>query len=884
MENHLFEDAIQLIKEDNKPAAREILVGLIDENPYDELAWWWFAQAHYTKKQQAVILRKGLAANPDSELLANTIKKLDTQGTRVYEKPKSPPIPTPAHAVNLPSDQVRPKRSSLPIASLDETGDREEKNSKPLMISIPDSITSESNLSASKEKDPEFFSNLKFHDPYAESRKPAASPAPQPSAPIQPASGNNQLPLYIMGGLTALVLVFQLVFFFTSLLTDKGPNTKGAADQDTAAAQQVIGLQESFETNETTAPTATTEAAPIQPDPDIINASAGDSTTQSESTTASQAEATEPPAQVAPTLPLGNGEDAAPSAPSSSQPEEPPETTSSTTPDAETTTAPEMTTIPENSLAGKIQSLEISGTALKLPRALYFLSSMNGQPQIYVMDAYGQDLVQITDEPAGVSDFDVAPTTGAIVYVTGNRLMLIQNNFREKEILVEGAPAPNPMTNQFIWTEKISDPVWSDNGRYIAFGQNGINILHLSTRDIQTAITNAPPPKGETSPFRFYIPLGFAGDTNDPLIRVVHEEGVVLATYKTDSQQLVFVNLNACCDFTYGIDNIHIYMADDVDANHNPGLWQINPAMGSFKALTFDNESGIYAWPKQSPFGRLFYFYTEPGKATYGLYSSQPMALENKTLIGEKEVQVGEALWSEDAYLVVVQDTADQSIKILKTDGSPTSILPFNGSHFIWSKTKDIDLSFFEDKPPSTTKIEINIEEPIKTEDITINEPKMSMVTDLNPDALLFEEYQGQVFPPYPEELQLASFTQVSDQFNISVLYGDELIMVWLGEYLNRYDNGQKLSILRDLVAVPENLDKAGFSLGKCTLDGLVDPNVFAIGSWQGSFQLGHIEYALWIDTENKQLFPIYRDNISCVMDLLIQQKNGGFNIWNNSK
>ncbi len=920
----IFEKAIQLIKQENKPAAREILVTMIDENPYDELAWWWFAQAHYTKKQQAVILRKGLAVIPDSELLANTLRKLDSQGARVYENSRSvqdfpvnqtdeksalsdagiPPtqssyriqkdIPTPNFKIQLPP---KPGESSQDQQETNQSLSPKQTQAKKTDLNLPIMIPADNNT-ASTATDSEFFSNLRFHNPFENQPAPKPehqqTPAPKLSPPVQAPSRKKQLPLYIIAGLTGVVLLLQLVFFFYSMFSGKSTGNGNAAYQDTLAAQQVVGMEESFESEQT--PVAQTPAATEGqvPNPDIINASANDTVPGVDPTTSANSTA-DTPTEIAPSISINtdNQTEAAPATPEATQEPTIAVEENTPTPSPETPEPTTTATSSGDSMAGKLQDLTIIGADPRLPKSLYFISEMNGAPQIYMMDAYGRNLVQITDEPAGVDDFDVSNVDGAIIYVADNQLILLEDNFRNKTILFKGAEPDN--SNKYIWTEKITHPVWSDSGQLIAFGHNGINILIVSSGDVQSIITNAPPPQGETSPYRYYTPVDFIKGFSNLLVRVTHEDGETLASYQINTRKLIYVNLNACCQYAYGIDNLHIYMTDNSNGGYIPGVWQVNPNMGNFKSLTFDDDQGTYAWLKQSPFGRLFYFYNESGSDSLGLYSSHPIDMETKTRLLVGEFTIGDALWSDDAYIVVIQDTTSNTMKILRTDDNPPSELPFNGSHFIWGNNKEIDLSFFEnvpEKPVATptpgstpsTQIEINLDEPIQTEEIIIEEPKMSMVTNLNPDQQLFEQYQGVVFPPYPEGLTLASFTQVSDEFNISVLFDEEKIMVWLGESLDKYSNGYKVSILRDLVAVPENLDKAGFSLGGCNVDGLADPNVFAIGSWQGSFQLAHIEYALWIDHENKQLFPIYRDKIECVMDLLIQEKDNGFNIWNNNQ
>ncbi len=928
MEDKAFEKAIAFIKEDNKPAARDILTEIIEENPYDELAWWWFSQAHYTKKQQALILKKGLAANPDSELLANTLKKLDTKGNRVYQQKKGKPVPTPVQTTqiqhppalhNQPEQEKQPEKSESlqPDPTEEETtpeslkiglGTEQEKRS-PLNLPADLTIPADPSTTPSKPKDDEFFSSLKFTSPdFSEDAKPSHD-APAPAEPFKPEKKlvrppqpapkkkTNPIPLYVMGGLTALVLLVQLVFFLANTFTTGAQAQGNPPYQETLAAQQVIGMQESVDTIDNM-PTPSPQSAPSF-NPDIINAGSGNAETGgvepqqpssnspdetmptevapdilNNNTSQETAETAETPEIEATQTPAETSTHETPPVETEADPSETTETTQSETP------APEPQIEDFDSMSGIMEEISIVGAVPNLPKSFFFLSTKNGPQQIYVMDASASHLVQITDEADGVRAFDVSQVTGAIAYITQNKLVLISDNYQNKEIIFEGEPFPDIASDTFTWTQEVSDPVWSPNGRYLAFGHNGIKLYSTNTREVESLITNAPPPQGETGPLRVYTPLSFSRDGLNLHVKVAYENGQVMANYELESSHLSYINLNACCDFSYGIDGLHLYLAN---ANKNDssfdGIWQINPLLSKFQKIT--NDDGLYLFPKQSPFGRLYYFYQKPSEKSFSIYSSHVMDMNNKILLEPGKYQISEALWTEDAYHVIIMNETTHTIQIVNTDGQPSTGLPFGGSHFRWGKTKDIDPAFLTPTETSANVVEVNLQETYTPEEIVIEEPKMSAVTDLNPDQQVFEIYKGVVYPPYPENLSLISFKQIDHRFNISVLHDQEKIMVWLGEYLSKYRNNKNISILRDVIVVPENLDSAGFSMGKCLINGIVEPGVYAIGSWNGSFDLDTIQYALWIDEENAQLFPIYRENIECVMDLLVQKKNNGFNIWN---
>ena len=62
-------------------------------------------------------------------------------------------------------------------------------------------------------------------------------------------------------------------------------------------------------------------------------------------------------------------------------------------------------------------------TPAVLPAPLYFLALSGTTPQIWRIETNGTTRSQITQEAAGVTDFDVSPRDGSLAYVSGNALI-----------------------------------------------------------------------------------------------------------------------------------------------------------------------------------------------------------------------------------------------------------------------------------------------------------------------------------------------------------------------------------------------------------------------------------------------------------------------------
>lgn len=115
MDTEKLNQAIQLIKSGNKPAALPILKALLQENPRDENAWLWLYSCVERPDQKKYCLQKALEINPLNQGAQNALKKLDDQ------IPQSQPAPS----VALKSGQSQ----SLPVA--DVASEPPEPNYRP---------------------------------------------------------------------------------------------------------------------------------------------------------------------------------------------------------------------------------------------------------------------------------------------------------------------------------------------------------------------------------------------------------------------------------------------------------------------------------------------------------------------------------------------------------------------------------------------------------------------------------------------------------------------------------------------------------------------------------------------------------------------------------
>src|SRR5512139_3740090 len=111
-----------------------------------------------------------------------------------------------------------------------------------------------------------------------------------------------------------------------------------------------------------------------------------------------------------------------------------------------------------------------------LPAPLYYLAPSGAAQQIWRIETDGTTRTQMTQESAGVSDFDVSASNGALVYLSGNTLITADGLGRNRSVLVQGPPLA-PERDESYYTTEVTKPRWSPDGSRIAYGLNGIHLI-----------------------------------------------------------------------------------------------------------------------------------------------------------------------------------------------------------------------------------------------------------------------------------------------------------------------------------------------------------------------------------------------------------------------
>ncbi len=153
------------------------------------------------------------------------------------------------------------------------------------------------------------------------------------------------------------------------------------------------------------------------------------------------------------------------------------------------------------------------------PQIAYYLAAdAQGTQQVYQLLLDGQNPArQITHAEKDVVTFEPAYDGLGLAYVSDGKLWLQSIHVDQADILT-GLRA----------TQFFSTPVWSEDGQYLAFADNGLWIMDMSTREKRQLLENVDL-KADASnaiDLRLYQPVRFVNDTDGKPAQIIVSIGL----------------------------------------------------------------------------------------------------------------------------------------------------------------------------------------------------------------------------------------------------------------------------------------------------------------------------------------------------------------------
>jgi hypothetical protein len=311
-------------------------------------------------------------------------------------------------------------------------------------------------------------------------------------------------------------------------------------------------------------------------------------------------------------------------------------------------------------------------------------------------------LTQITFEAAPVTDFAISATSGALAYITNNRLYYAEAANGKSTLLMDGGDIIGKDLNQEhdSSTQRIYSPRWSSNGKSLAYGYQGINIFQpgngKTTRLIGNGFLESWDGSGNKTQAE-YSPYAWSPDNLRLVIEIDLEgKGSTLGVFSLANGSLVRLHQPStsptddlvCCQASWSQDNKHLYVANFYVSLPRPaGLWLFDIESGAGTILIpSDEKDGTHnyaGWPIQLKNGSLVYWFTSTLdrleiEAPMQLVSTGQDAVSNRTILRPEAILPEEVLWSEQAQLAVIVQTPPGTAT--RKIGGPAILIKWNGS------------------------------------------------------------------------------------------------------------------------------------------------------------------------------------------------------------
>jgi hypothetical protein len=344
-----------------------------------------------------------------------------------------------------------------------------------------------------------------------------------------------------------------------------------------------------------------------------------------------------------------------------------------------------------------------------LPDPVYFISAADGQ--IWRVARDGTTLTQITREAAPVTYYDVSPADGGLVYISENTFILADGEGGNRRPLFGG---PQEFGEDRINNE-LFYPRFSPDGRKIAFGYAGIQILDLDdpmlAPNVLIPSDAFPDPNAGRPPvlLRFYRQAIWSPDSARLLVEYLHyPEGggwAILLLNADGDGALVDVQAPPeggilCCEPTWSLDSAFIYIASPYIGLGSPGLWRVPAATGPTETLIAPEGEAYYMVRKaqQLADGNLYFFMGQMEGFPTGLRTPQTiyragLDASNATPLRTDSYRLEEVLWAPDASGAVIMEVSDESVfpyhgplTWVPADGSAAVRLPADGSSLLWGR------------------------------------------------------------------------------------------------------------------------------------------------------------------------------------------------------
>lgn len=231
------------------------------------------------------------------------------------------------------------------------------------------------------------------------------------------------------------------------------------------------------------------------------------------------------------------------------------------------------------------------------------------------MELDGITRTQVTHEPAGVDGFSVSPVDGALALVSGNKLYLVSPKNQTRQMIADGGEING--SDHPAYSSMISNPLFSPDGKTMAYTWNGIHIFKIPTGIDDHVLPNPVIVNGTAQDYAkgAYSPGHWSPDGTQLIVVMSYYEGCTLSVLEPGTGVLLALQPEEVvgCMTAWSADGQFVLSANPYFSGAQMGLWQFDAHTGQQTFAFTRDETGQSAnfigWPYQTDDGSLFFFH-----------------------------------------------------------------------------------------------------------------------------------------------------------------------------------------------------------------------------------------------------------------------------------
>jgi hypothetical protein len=219
-----------------------------------------------------------------------------------------------------------------------------------------------------------------------------------------------------------------------------------------------------------------------------------------------------------------------------------------------------------------------------LPAPLYFLSpDGNGIDQVWRIEMNGGISHPVTAVSESVTGYDVSKWDGSLAYIMGNDLYVLRPGIEVPELKLDGEEIDPAEEWEKQVNKSIFTPLWSHDGKELAFSLNGVRVLNFETGKIRTLITNNTVDLKDPLDWRVYKPKYWSPDGNALAVNVSLYEHIGLIILSIKDGEILTPDYYGCCGYSISDEEPYFYISND--GWHNGGFYRVDWATGKGEHL-----------------------------------------------------------------------------------------------------------------------------------------------------------------------------------------------------------------------------------------------------------------------------------------------------------